>query len=519
MAAAAAAGIIGTGSGISAAAGPAQAAGPGTWTVYHHDLAGTGVVTAAASVDTSKPAWTSAALDGQLYGEPLVWSGKIYAATENNTVYALSPATGQVVWSRHLSRPVPATSLPCGNIQPTVGITGTPVIDPARGEIFVVADELSGSKPAHVLYGLAAASGRVEMAQNVDPPGADTAAMLQRTGLTLAAGQVVFGFGGNFGDCSVYRGRVAAVPEKGGAPKFFTVDAAPGQTQGAVWMGGAAPAVDSSGHIWVTTGNGSVHSDGQAYDNSDSVLELSSSLRRVQFFAPRSWAADNASDFDMSTEPTLLPDGQVIFAGKSRIVYLLDRSHLGGIGGPHAELGGACGQDIDGGSAVTGTTVFLPCVSGIIAVRAAQSPASVRRLWTSSSGGGPPIVAAGRVWTIGPSGVLYGLDPGTGQVRQQASIGGLANHFPTPSVGAGLLLAPSASHVVAFAAVTGARTAAPPASPATSPASRPTSQSRPADSGGLPAGAIAGLTVAGAAVLAGIGWLAWRRRPSRPRSR
>jgi outer membrane protein assembly factor BamB len=126
-------------------------------------------------------------------------------------------------------------------------------------------------------------------------------------------------------------------------------------------------------------------------------------------------------------------------------------------------------------------------------------------------------VAAGRVWTIGASGVLYGLDPGTGQVRQQASIGGLANHFPTPSVGAGLLLAPSASHVVAFAAVTG--TAAPPPSPATSPASRPASQPGPDDSGGLPAGAIAGLTVAGAAVLAGIGWLARRRRPSRPRSR
>ena len=67
------------------------------------------------------------------------------------------------------------------------------------------------------------------MSQDVDPPGADTAALLQRTGLTLDAGQVVFGFGGNYGDCASYRGRVAAVPETGGTPKYFTVDAAPGE--------------------------------------------------------------------------------------------------------------------------------------------------------------------------------------------------------------------------------------------------------------------------------------------------
>jgi hypothetical protein len=37
---------------------------------------------------------------------------------------------------------VPASSLPCGDIDPTVGITGTPVIDTTRQELFVVADRL-----------------------------------------------------------------------------------------------------------------------------------------------------------------------------------------------------------------------------------------------------------------------------------------------------------------------------------------------------------------------------------------
>src|SRR6202035_5780099 len=206
------------------------------------------------AVDTSARAWTSPTLDGEIYGEPLVSLGRIYVATENDTVYALSSATGRVVWATHVGTPVPSKSLPCGDIGPTVGITGTPVIDPSRGEIFVVADELVRGKPAHILVGLAVAAGRSEMTRSVDPAGADPAALLQRTGLTLDAGQVVFGFSGNYGDCASYRGRVAAVHETGGTPTFFTVDAGAGESQGAVWMGGAAPVVDGAGHIWVSTG-------------------------------------------------------------------------------------------------------------------------------------------------------------------------------------------------------------------------------------------------------------------------
>src|SRR5580658_11167689 len=198
------------------------------------------------------------------------------------------------------------------------------------------------------------------MTQDVDPPGADAAALLQRTGLTLDGGQVVFGFGGNYGDCASYQGRVAAVPETGGTPKYFTVDAAPGESQGAVWMGGAAPVIDGSGHVWVSTGNGSVYSDAHAYDDSDSVLELSSSLRLLQFFAPGAWASNNAQDLDLSTEPALLPDGQVVAAGKTRAAYLLNGAHLGGIGGQQATLSAACGDDVDGGNAVVGTVVYLP---------------------------------------------------------------------------------------------------------------------------------------------------------------
>ncbi|HTW04281.1 MAG TPA: PQQ-binding-like beta-propeller repeat protein [Streptosporangiaceae bacterium] len=489
-----------------------QAAGPaasGSWTVYHGNPAGTGDARPVVAVYTAKRAWTSRALDGEIYGEPLLFAGRVYVATENDTVYALSAATGAVAWSAHLASPVPSGDLPCGDISPTVGITGTPVIDPARDEIFAVADELTRGAPAHVLVGLSAATGKTEMTQDVDPAGADTAALLQRTGLTLDDGRVVFGMGGNFGDCASYRGRVVAAPETGGRPLVFTVDAGPGESQGAVWMGGAAPVVDADGDIWVSTGNGSVYSSSHAYDDSDAVLELSPTMRLLQYFAPSNWPANNSQDLDMSTAPVLLPDGQVMLAGKSRIVYLLDGARLGGIGRQLASLGSACSADIDGGIALAGLTAYLPCASGVIAVRATRAPPGLRLLWTAPRQGGPPVAAAGLIWTIGQNGTLYGLDPGTGAVRQQAFIGAVANHFPTPAVAGGLLLAPAARDVVAFSAPS----AAAPSSSSPSPApSGHAASPAPAAPGGPAAGGIAGITVAGLAILGGLGWLLWRRR-------
>jgi outer membrane protein assembly factor BamB len=109
-----------------------------------------------------------------------------------------------------------------------------------------------------------------------------------------------------------------------------------------------------------------------------------------------------------------------------------------------------CNNDIDGGAAVVNNTVYLPCLDGPVAVQVSASPPGLRVLWRASVGGGPPIVAAGLVWTEGQNGTLYGLSPTTGAVRQQATVGNPANHFPTPSVGDSLLLTTSATQVVAF---------------------------------------------------------------------
>jgi outer membrane protein assembly factor BamB len=422
--------------------------------VYHDNGLETGIDPSGTRLQPLSSAWTSPVLDGQLYGEPLVYGGHVFVATESDTVYALDARTGAIVWSHHLGSPVPASDLPCGDITPTVGITGTPVIDPARNEIFVVADELSGSAGAvHHLSGLNLGNGAIELDEAVDPPGMRTTAQLQRPGLALTHGQVLVSYGGNYGDCSYYHGWLVAVPAGGGTLRTFELDSAAGDDQGAIWLGGAGPVVDSSGDIWVSVGNGSVHSSSPPwtnYDDSDSVLELSPRLALLQFFAPATWASDNVSDFDLGSAQVALVGRQAFIAGKSHIAFLLDRSHLGGIGHEEAQMP-ICDSDPDGGIAQSGSTVYVPCGSGLEAVRITESPAGMRLLWQTSTGSsGPAVIASGLIWTISQSGDLYGLSPATGNAVVTESIGSVANHFPTPTVADGLLLAPASDQVDAF---------------------------------------------------------------------
>jgi hypothetical protein len=441
--------LVGTPSGIAASAGGVAHVDPtASWTVYHGNPLGTGADPSGVTFSPPNFAWKSPVLDGQVYGEPLEATGRVFVATENDTIYALAANTGTILWSTNLGTPVPSNpgqDLPCGDIMPTVGITGTPVVDVARGEIFAVADVLSNGAPTHILVGLNIYNGSSLLARTVDPPGQDPAAILQRTGLNLSDGNVVFGYGGNDGDCSTYSGWVYSVPEGGVPPGYY--QAVPIGHDGAVWMGGAAPEVDAAGNIWVATGNGS---SSNPYDYSDSVLELSPGLIRTQYFAPTTWSYDNAHDLDLgSSSPALLSNGTVLQVGKSSTAYLLNQADLGGIyAAPHIS---ACGSDSDGGDAISGTVVYVPCGSGLQAIQ--TSPLGAQ--WQTTSGAhGPPITAGGLVWSIGGSS-LYGLNPVNGSKVQQVSVGSQANHFPTPSVGDGLLLAPSTDQVVAFSGSAG----------------------------------------------------------------
>lgn len=424
-------------------------------TAYHGSALGTGVENATTVLRPLRAVWTSRKLDGQLYVEPLLYAGRVYAATEDDTVYAFAADTGKVLWSRQVGVPVPTGDLPCSDIGPDVGVTGTPVIDPSRHEIFVVADELVGpASVSHHLIGLDLANGHIETDEAVNPPGSTPSALLQRPGLALDNGKVVIAFGGNYGDCGTYHGTVAEVPEGGGTTLYYVIDSARGERQGAVWMGGAAPLVDSRGSIWFAVGNGSQSSP--PYDYSDSVTELSASLRREDFFAPSTWAQDNRSDADLGSTAPAFVDGYVFQVGKSRIAYLLDPAHLGEIGGQVAKMS-LCDQDPNGGLAVEGNTVYVACGEGVTAVRISNRAPHMSVLWTTSttpSGvaiNGPPIVAGGLVWSLDAYGTLWGINPRSGgHVVQERTNAGESNHFPTPSVADGLLLVPTTDRIFAY---------------------------------------------------------------------
>src|ERR1700722_208682 len=251
--------IVGSSATIGAA-GPGRssvarplAVTPSNWTTFDQNNLRTGVDASGNSFSRVSPAWQSPVLDGHLYGQSLVYAGRVFTATENDSVYVMAADSGEILWARHLATPVRASNLPCGDIAPTVGITSTPVIDPARSEIFVVADEAVRSPriASHPLIGLDVYTGAVLLDKVIDPPVSQPAAQLQRVSLALDRGHVIVGLGGNSGDCGQYHGLVISAPEDGSPPNTYVVANLPGDRQGAVWMGGAAPTIDAQGNIWV----------------------------------------------------------------------------------------------------------------------------------------------------------------------------------------------------------------------------------------------------------------------------
>jgi outer membrane protein assembly factor BamB len=416
--------------------------------------------------------WQTATLDDHIWAQPLVYGSRVYVATENDSMYALDAATGAVVWHRRVGTPVVASALCGGDIVPNVGITSTPVIDPATNAIYAVADTWDGTNPSsiqHVMVGLSLADGSPVMSRVVDPPGSVPADQLQRASLALDGNEVVIGYGGNDSDCGTYHGwLVASAVDGTGALLSHAAD--PNTLGGAIWGSGNGPAVDPEGNIYIATGNGfqgSVNNAPSAYDGSETVARLDRSLWLLDYWAPPNWQALDASDTDIgSSEPVLLPGGLLFQSGKDGTGYLLHASALGGIGAPAAELAGVCPQGSFGGSVYQALTLYVACVpGGLEAVSVSGSPLTLAHKpgWTVTSGAiGPPVIAGGLVWTAGfDNGVLYGLNPADGSVSFQANLGGFM-HFATPAAGGGRLFVANDNRVTAFTIAT-----PPPPSPTT----------------------------------------------------
>jgi outer membrane protein assembly factor BamB len=425
----------------SPTAGASPVTNPADWPTYHRDSERTGAANEVAGFSGVDPAWQTDVLSGDVYAEPLVVAGKVIVATERNTVYAFDVTSGAQDWRAVLGTPVDAGTLPCGNISPVTGITGTPVVDTQAGVVYVVAFE---QPTHHELYAIDLASGAVRYHRGIDPPGADPRVHQQRAALALANGYVYVAYGGLAGDCGNYHGWVVGA-QAGAASGDLLVYQVPARREGGIWAPSGI-AADANGRIFVVTGN----SDSSGtYDYNDAVLRLAPDLKVEDYWAPTNWLSLSRSDTDIgSTGPTLIANGMIVEAGKNGILYLLRADRLGGIGGEAQKLQ-VCGA-VFGGFAAAAGVVYVPCTDGVAAVMVTTEE-TMRTLWRGPRGAsGPPIVAAGALWVTDPStGALFALDLSSGQVRFERSLGAM-QHFTTPTAFRDLILVAAGGRVVAL---------------------------------------------------------------------
>ena len=299
----------------------------------------------------------------------------------------------------------------------------------------------------------------------VDPPGSDPKALLQRTALNLDGSSVIFGFGGNDGDCSDYKGAVVSVPESGGPPSDWQVPiAAPSSTGGAVW-GTGGPAVDGAGNIYASTGNPNPPSGQRAttYDYSDSVVQLNPALSLTGQLR----AADLGTGQQQRPRPGIRRARAVarrprLSGRQDRHGLLIDEASLAGGAAAVYSHQVCAGAGSFGGDAYRNGVIYLPCTNGVQALAYNAAARTFAPLWQGPSDAfGPPITSAGLVWTVatgafsggGPK--LYGLDPATGKARYTETLPDpVADHFASPSAAGGRVLVATGSTVSAYQVAT-----------------------------------------------------------------
>jgi len=190
----------------------------------------------------------SAPVEGQVYAQPLLDNGTLLVATEKNKVYGLDPATGAVQWSKELGTPWNPSDIGCGDLTPSVGVTATPVIDPATHIAYLThktyAAGTSGSARWY-MDALDLGSGAQEpgfpvllsgTAQNAPAQTFHPTTELQRPGLLLLGGTVYAAFGSHC-DITPWQGWVFGVSTAGVLRTRWVADQS-GNGAG-IWQSGA----------------------------------------------------------------------------------------------------------------------------------------------------------------------------------------------------------------------------------------------------------------------------------------
>jgi hypothetical protein len=336
-------------------------------TTYHYDNLRTGqnlseTMLTPANVNQAKFGKLGELMvDGKVDGQPLYLSqvampgvgtkNVLYVATEHGSVFAfdadtVSGTSAKPLWqiSTQLPGESPSDDRGCGQVTPEIGITSTPVIDRARGAIYVVAvSKNSSGNYFHRLHALDITSGKelfggpTTIAPTFPGNGAgsangtlifDPAQYNERPGL-LELNGTIFTTWGSHCDIGAYTSWMIAFSADT-LKQSNVLNLVPNGNDGGTWMSGAAPAADAAGNIYFIIGNGTFDTTlntsgfpsqgdcGNCYVKVSSTLPLT----LLDYFTPSNTIAESNVDEDLgSGGPLLLPD-VIDAAGKTR--------HLGG---------------------------------------------------------------------------------------------------------------------------------------------------------------------------------------------
>jgi hypothetical protein len=313
--------------------------------MQHNDYCRTGANTAEVILSPSNVNTTNFGklfndtVDGQVYAQPLyvqnlpLSSGThnvVFVCTESNSVYAFdADSVGVTYWHDKLGTPF--TPVSCGDLSPVVGITGTPVIDLTSDTLYVDTKLVANSETNHELHALDITTGNEKFGGPVIITGSEFNPILehQRPGLVLYNGVVYVAFGSHC-DQGAYHGFLFGYNATNLSQMYF-FNTTPTGSEGAIWSGGMAPAVDTNGNIYVMTGNGTF--DG-VNNYGESMIKLSSNLVVQAYATPTNWSSLNSGDTDFgSGGPVLLPTHYLVGMGKDGVMALADINNMGGVGG------------------------------------------------------------------------------------------------------------------------------------------------------------------------------------------
>jgi hypothetical protein len=374
---------------------------------YHNNLARNGANVQEFALQTSTVNSASfgklaaCTVDGAIYGQPLWVANVTMNGAKHNVVFAATAHDGlfafdadaspcATLWSISLidaahggssgeiSVPGNLVGVGNGDIQPEVGVTSTPVIDPA-GILYVVSKSVNATQTTYYqrLHAIDLATGKEKIgspaliAGTYPGTGDGTATVTfnarqqnQRAGLALVNGVVYIAWSAHE-DGPPYYGWMMSYQYTGTALTQKAVfNATPNTQAGGIWMGGGAPAVDTNSNLYILTGNGNFDAvSGTAPNNDygDSLLRLNAALQVSQYFTPSDQLADlqNDNDFGSGGAALLadLPAGNtvthaLICGGKDSVLFVLNRDLLGGFGDAAAV------QTIDIGHSIFATGAF-----------------------------------------------------------------------------------------------------------------------------------------------------------------